>query len=183
MKRIKQRYYSKDKLSKMHFVSDPDGYLFADRTYPTKIRPSDLPPSFVYGRFYGCYGYMDTRGITDMLYHPSKFSNHYLKDDCLMVAYGGKISLVPDPPKEPNGYVSYLDMYEGFDERFWGNEILEIVAGAIVFSDYDASEIIRQLKDKVTYMREHFKDEFVDFQFDVDAYIERECNELRSAKA
>lgn len=181
MKKFNQRFYSKEKLVNRRLVGNPDGFLYADRTWPTKIRPEDLPPSYVYGRFYATYGYMDTSGITDLLYIPSRFSNHYLKDDCLMIAYGGKIEPVENPPKSC-GYVSYLDAYTGFDERIWGNEILTVVAGAIVFAGYDASTIIQQLRDKVVYMRETFPDEFGDFNFDVDAYLERNINELQNSK-
>lgn len=181
MKKLNQRIYSKEKFVDRRLVENPDGFLYADRTWPTKIRPEDLPPSYVYGRFYATYSYMDTSGITDLRYNSSRFSNHYLKDDCLMIAYGGKIEPVENPP-HTFGYVSYWDAYTGYDECVWGNEILTIVAGVIVFSGYDAGEIIKQLKDKVVYMRETFPDEFGDFHFDVDAYLQKEINELQNSK-
>ena len=46
-----------------------------------------FPEWYAYGRYYKRWGFMSTKGITDMLYIPHKFSNHYLKRrlplDCL----------------------------------------------------------------------------------------------------
>lgn len=172
-KRFKQKYYSIEKIvfqPHIHYETDPNGYLFADRTWKTKIKPEDLPPWFVYGRFYKCFGYMTTKGITDMVYIPSRFSNHFLKDDCLMIAYGGKIKELP----YDGDHYSRLDRYEGWDERVWGGEILSMIRGARKYSNYDISDLVKQLEDKVVYMRENFPDQFGDFHYDVQEAMNRE---------
>ena len=61
-------------------VKNDDNTLFSGNQ-KTKILAQDLPEWFVYGRFYKRFGYMSTKGITDLLYVPSKVSNHFLKDD------------------------------------------------------------------------------------------------------
>ena len=80
----------------LRYVSNEDGTLFSGH-YRTKIKPEDLPEWYLYGRYYKRFGYMSTKGITDMLYIPSRFSNHYLKDDFLLISYGGSITEVTDP--------------------------------------------------------------------------------------
>ena len=68
------------------YVRNDDGTLFSG-PYRTKIKPEDLPEWYMYGRYYKRFGYMSTKGITDMVYIPSRYSNHYLKDDCLLISY------------------------------------------------------------------------------------------------
>ena len=80
----------------LRYVTNEDGTLFAD-IYRTKIKPEDLPEWFLYGRYYKRFGFLTAKGITDLLYIPSRFSNHYLKDDYLLIAYGGRIREVESP--------------------------------------------------------------------------------------
>ena len=105
------------------YVRSEDGTLFSG-PYRTKIKPEDLPEWYVYGRYYKRFGYMSTKGITDMLYIPNRFSNHYLKDDCLLISYGGKIREAEIPE---GGTIS--ERYKGRDERVWGSEIVSILKG------------------------------------------------------
>ena len=106
------------------YIYGKDGTLFSGGTYPTKITAEDLPEWYVYGRYYKRFGYMSTKGITDLLYIPNRFSNHYLKDDCLLISYGGKIR---ETVISKGGTVS--GQYEGWDERVWGSEIVSILKG------------------------------------------------------
>jgi hypothetical protein len=137
----------------MRYIESADGTLFSGR-YKTKILPQDLPDWYIYGRYYKCWGYLSTKGITDLLYIPNKFSNHFLKDDCLYVAYGGKIKA--EAPKDN----SYYEQYSGFDERVWGNEIISILKGAQRYSAYDISGFIQQLKDKKDWLVREYPYEF-----------------------
>ena len=51
-----------DRVEKRHrYVRDPEGYLFADGIYPTKVKPEDLPDWYVYGRYYKCFGYISAK--------------------------------------------------------------------------------------------------------------------------
>ena len=57
-KRIRQILYSEQKITRknnrLQYIENPDGYLFSNMVYPTKIKAEDLPEWFVYGRYYKC---------------------------------------------------------------------------------------------------------------------------------
>ena len=152
------------------YVENDDGTLFSG-VYKTKIKPSDLPEWYLYGRYYKRFGFMSTKGITDLVYIPSRFSNHYLKDDCLLIAYGGKITESSDPE------LSKFERYQGWDERVWGSEIVTILRGARKYSGYDITPFIEKLKWKKEYMREEFPNEFGPdrWNIDVDEMFQEEC--------
>lgn len=46
-KRIRQVLYSEQKIvrkdNRLRYIEDPDGHLFSDMIYPTKIKAKDLP--------------------------------------------------------------------------------------------------------------------------------------------
>lgn len=153
----------------LRYVRNADGTLFSG-SYRTKIKPQDLPEWYLYGRYYKRFGYMSTKGITDMVYIPSRFSNHYLKDDCLLISYGGKITEATDPDK------SVYERYQGWDERIWDSEIITILRGARKYSGYDIAPFIDKLKWKKEYMQKNFPDEFDPdrWNFDVDRLFEEE---------
>ena len=137
----------------IRYVTNDEGTLFSGH-YRTKIKPEDLPEWYLHGRYHKRFGYMSTKGITDMVYLPSRFSNHYLKDDCLLISYGGRITAVkPD--------ARYADDYEGWDDWIWGNEIITILRGARKYSGYDIEPFIEKLKWKKEYMQTEFPDPFV----------------------
>ena len=137
----------------LRYVTNKDGTLFSGH-YRTKIRPEDLPEWYLHGRYYKRWGYMSTKGITDLAYLPSRFSNHYLKDDCLFIAYGGSIAEISNPNVSP------YEQYQGWDERVWGNEIITILRGARKYSGYDINPLIEKLKRKKAYMQTEFPDQF-----------------------
>jgi hypothetical protein len=156
------------------YVESGDGTLFSGH-HRTKILAEDLPNWYIYGRYYKCWGYLSAKGITDLLYIPNKFTNHFLKDDCLCITYGGKI-------KEDAllGGASAFEKYSGFDERVWGSEILSILKGAQLHSNYDISGIIRQLKEKKDWLVKKHPKEFGPDQwnFDVEGYFSDGKNEM-----
>lgn len=137
----------------LRYVTNEDGTLFSGH-YRTKIKPEDLPEWYLYGRYYKRFGYMSTKGITDLLYLTSRFSNHYLKDDCLLIAYGGHITELDDPN------LSLFERYTGWDNRVWGNEIITILRGARKYSGYNIQPFIEKLKWKKEYMQTEFPDPF-----------------------
>ena len=98
---------------------------------------------------------MSAKGITDMVYLPSRFSNHFLKDDCLLVAYGGKIE-----EKNDGSSYSRLDRYMGFDERIWGSEIISILKGARKYSGYNIDSLIEKIREKAAWMAQQFPDDY-----------------------
>ena len=144
------------------YVRCEDGTLFSG-PYRTKIKPEDLPQWYVYGRYYKRFGYMSTNGITDLLYIPNRFSNHYLKDDCLLISYGGKIR----EAEIPEGGIT-SERYEGWDERVWGGEIVSILKGARIHSDYDIEPFIQKLKWKKEWLQKEYPDEFGPDRWNID---------------
>ena len=103
------------KTHELCLIQNDDFTLFSGH-HKTKIVEEDLPEWYVFGRYYKMWGFLSTKGITDLRYIPNLWINHFLKDDCLLISYGGKIEEQPDS--------SGFEKYSGVDERVWGNEIL-----------------------------------------------------------
>lgn len=164
--RFKRRLYKVQDIKlvdgHLRYVTNDDGTLFAG-PYKTKIKPEDLPEWYLYGRYYKRFGYMSAKGITDLLYIPNRFSNHYLKDDFLLISYGGKIREV----ESPEGSTA-LDRYEGWDEVVWGREIITILKGARKHSGYDIGPYISKLKRKKDWLQTTYPDEFGTEKWDID---------------
>lgn len=176
MSRFKRNFYSVERFvwenHKMYCLSNEDGTLFAG-SHKTKIYEEDLPEWYVFGRYYKKWGFFSTKGITDLVYIPNLWINHFLRDDCLLVAYGGKIEPNPDP--------SDFEKYIGIDERVWGNEILDVLKGAEKFSGYDISEIVEQIREKKRILIEKHPDEFGSgkWDFDIDKWLTKEYTTYR----
>ena len=171
MKRFRSNLYTVQKIvcteGRHIHVEDKDGYLFAQAIYPTKIKAEDLPEWYVYGRYYKCFGYLSAKGVVDMKYVPSKYSNHFLKDDFLFISYSTPISEKPEAS-------SIIDAYIGYDERIYGNEILSFLKAARKHSAYDISEIAQMIQDKADWIVQTFPEEYSDFKFDVRSLEERQ---------
>ena len=164
--RFKARLYFEEKIvlvkGDMRKHTNRDGTLFSGN-YPTKIIHSMLPEWYARGRYYKRWGYLSVKGITDLKYIPNRFTNHFLKDDFLLISYGGKL-VEKDAPRG-----STLDRYDGVDEYVFGNEILTVLKGAREFSNFDISPIIGQIKDKVEMLAEKYPEDFGKDQWDFDA--------------
>lgn len=130
-------------------VTDPNGYLFAGGTYPTKIKQDDLPPWYISGYFRRCQGWINTKGVVDLVYRPSKFSNHMTKDDFLFISY--KYKIVPAD--------SILD-YSGFDYYVWGGNIITFLQGVEKNSEYDIEPIRARIREKAEWLKETFPDDY-----------------------
>lgn len=177
-KRIKQRLYTLEDYRHIdgHLVTVtlPEGNLYANGQYPTKIKASDLPEWFVYGRFYKRFGYLSAKGITDMIYVPNTWVNHFLKDDDLFIAYGGKITQNP-----ASDHLPAYQKYTGWDEWISGNEILRMLKAAEKYSAYDISSFGPQLKEKIRMLKQNYPMEFRDSVFDVDEWLASEFKPTR----
>lgn len=173
MSRFKRNIYYIEKYCSINghhrCIESDDGTLFSGYR-KTKILAQDLPEWYVFGRYHKLFGYMSTKGITDLLYIPHKWSNHYLKDDCLYVSYGGKI----EPTDIPESG-SFHERYKGYDELVWSGEILRIIKGAQKYSGFDISKLIDQLKQKKEWLIRQYPDEFGPerWSFDVDEYFSK----------
>ena len=170
-----ERYVVKD--NKIHCLENADGTLFYSR-YKTKILPEDLPEWYVFGRYYKRFGYLSTKGIKYMVYVPNLWINHFLRDDFLLISYTGKINIINDNAK------SHFDKYGGYDYQVYGSEILEILKGAKLYSNYDISPIVEQIKEKQKILRKKHPDEFGEesWKFDVDAYMRKDLIVIRKTR-
>lgn len=140
------------------YVGTDDGTLFSISYGRTKLYASELPEWFVYGRFYKRFGYLSTKGIKAMRYVPNWHSNHFLKDDHLQISYDKTESELGD--------------YWEDTTWVWGSEILDVLKGAQIYSNYDIAPIICQLKKKIEWLRKAHPDEFGEerWHFDLDKW-------------
>ena len=115
-------------------------------------------------RYYKYFGYLSAKGVVDMKYVPSKYSNHFLKDDFLFISYNTPISENP----EVSGFI---DAYTGYDERICGNKILRFLKAAKQHSEYDISGMVQQIQDKAQWLPQAFPEEFGNFSFDASEYF------------
>lgn len=161
-KRIRGHLYFLQDLRRVdgvyRYVGTDDGTLFSASYGRTKLYASELPEWFVYGRFYKRFGYLSTKGIRAVRYVPNWHSNHFLKDDHLQISYDRTESELGD--------------YWEDTTWVWGSEILDVLKGAQIYSNYDISPIICQLKEKIEWLRKAHPDEFGEEQwhFDLDKW-------------
>lgn len=106
----------------MQHINNPEGYLFAgwNTGFRTKIKPEDLPESYVYISNYKKHGYLETAGVVDVLYMPSTFNDHTFKDDFLYISYGEPLYYDGNKP---------FDIFVSADEYISGNDIVDVVKG------------------------------------------------------
>lgn len=128
---------------------DPDGHLFADGRFKTKIYASDLPEHFVYGYLYKRHGFISALGVKHMLYVPNYIFNHRHKYDSLYISYDAPIQAVADD----HGRV----LYDGWKHIVDGPLILDFVNAAEKFSRYDVTQIRREIKKKSDWYDENYR--------------------------
>lgn len=179
MSRFKSNLYTVERRvwrnHKLCWIQNDDFTLFSGH-HKTKIKEEDLPEWYVFGRYcryYKLWGFLSTKGITDLQYIPNLWINHFLKDDCLLISYGGKIEEHPDSIG--------FEKYSGVDERVWGNEILDVLKGARMFSEYDIAPIMEQIREKQHILIENYPDEFGPhkWSFDLDKWMAEEYHSGR----
>lgn len=176
MTRFKRNLYTVERRvwinHELRLIQNEDFTLFSGY-HRTKIVEEDLPEWYVFGRYYKMWGFLSTKGITDLWYIPNLWINHFLKDDCLLISYGGKIQEHPDS--------IVFDKYSGVDERVWGNEILDVLKGAEKFSGYDIAPIVEQIREKQRILIENHPDEFGPhkWNFDLDKWMAQEYSSGR----
>ena len=140
------KWFPKENTIKYTKLNNNCLYAFYKKgVYPTKLTPKDLPPWYVYGRFYKRFGYINTKGVKDIVYKPMKI-NHSLRDDCIMISYDKPIIYTIDK----YGRKDYQ-----CDERVWGVDIIDVLVYAEKYSDYDISEIIEQMWQKMEWLKEN----------------------------
>jgi len=119
---------------------NPDGYLYAYGRYPTKIFPSDLPEWYVYGYMYKTHAYMSAKGVKHLHYKPNyTVDNHLYKYDTLFISY--------DSPITPTNSYGF-DWLDGYRYVLDGPTMIDFINAAEIYSDYDVSEIRKELEKK-----------------------------------
>jgi len=150
MKRINATCYTREKIAHLplRFVRDPDGYLFSNARYRTKILPSDLPEWFVPCYIYKSSGYLSAKGVKHLVYKPNySFTNHLHKDDLLFISY--------DKPLIPVLTEYGHQWYDGQDHILYGSSIVSFLDAVQKYSGYDISEIQGAIQRKRQWYIEH----------------------------
>lgn len=154
-KKVNGFYYTVDKIVyKNHgwYREENNGFLYRDGIYKTRLKPEDLPDDFVHEYLYGRYGYMSTKGVTHVVYHPNYVFNHVYKDDSLYISYSGEIKL-------EEGERTYRDV-SGYDIIMGGPGILEVAKAIQKNSGIDMSEIISVMEAKPFWFKKTYPDGF-----------------------
>ena len=105
-----------------------------------------------------------------MVYVPNLWINHFLRDDFLLISYSDKIKIINDNAR------SAFEKYDGYDYQIHGTEILDILKGAKIYSDYNIEPIIEQIKEKKKILQEKHPEEFGEekWSFDIDKYVKED---------
>lgn len=153
-KRIASTLYMESRIrhNPLRAEEDPDGHLFADGRYKTKIYASDLPEHFIYGYLYKRHGFISAAGVKHMLYVPNFIFNHRHKYDSLYISY--------DEPICTAAGDHGIRLYEGYKHVVDGPMILDFVDAAEQYSGYDVTEIRRELKRKSDWYDEKYGKEY-----------------------
>ena len=145
-------------------VRDEGDVLKDARGRIAKFTSNDLSPWYVYGRYYKQFGYMSARGVKYIEYLPSCWTEHFLKDDCLLVSYRAEIT---QDPSRGTGVFSLL----GYDERIWGSEILYFLRALKKYSpSVDSLSVIEKIKKKQDFLRKKYPE--FKYDFDIDKFME-----------
>lgn len=150
-KRLNSIIYTKGKFGRRwrETLDRDNPFLYSRGRYPTKITAADLPEDYIEIRsrvLWYMTGYIKTSGIVDMVYEEARF-NHMFKDDCLTISYKEKL--------RTETYEHGFTRYVNYDASICGNSIVDIVLAAEIYSDYDTSEIRRQIEEKRIWFRDN----------------------------
>lgn len=127
---------------------NPKGYLYAYGHYRTKIFPSELPEWYVYGYMFKTHGFMSAKGVKYIIYDPNyTVDNHLYKYDKLFISYDEPIR----PIVSQNGY----EWYEGYKFVLGGPTMVDFVDAAEKYSNYDVTDIRKEMERKKAWYYEH----------------------------
>lgn len=149
-KRIASTLYMESRVlhNPLRAERDPDGHLFADGRYKTKIYASDLPEHFVYGYLYKRHGFISAAGVKHLVYVPNYSFNHRYKYDSLYISYDEPIRAAADD----HG----LTLYDGCRHIVDGPLIIDFVNAAEKYSGYDVAEIRGEIQRKSDWYDEKY---------------------------
>lgn len=141
-KRIASTLYMESRIlhNPLRAERDPDGHLFSDGRYKTKIFASDLPEHFVYGYLYKRHGFISAAGVKHLLYVPNYLFNHRNKYDSLYISYAAPIIAASGD----HG----MGLFDGCKHIIGGSLIIDSIDAAEKFSGFDVSDIRSEIKRK-----------------------------------
>lgn len=131
------------------FCEIPGGFLYSGWAtgIKTKIKASDLPKSYVYLFNYKKHGYLETAGVKDIHYIPSKFHNHAFKDDFLFLSY--------DEAKKLSDNTTFEKACQNCDEYVFGNDIINVIRN-VEKNNKDNAELQGKLNNIKNMMCEQY---------------------------
>lgn len=150
-KKLNSYIYTKGRFGRgwRETLDQDNPFLYSRGRYRTKITADDLPEDYIEIRsrvLWYMTGYIKTSGIVDMVYEPARF-NHMFKDDYITISYKEKLRTETDE----YGFARIVN----YDASVCGNYIVDIVLASEIYSDYDTSEIRRQIKEKRIWFRDN----------------------------
>lgn len=166
-KKINAAVYTKGKFGKgwRERLDEDNPFLYSHGRYPTKIKVEDLPEDYIeiHSRvIWYMKGYIKTSGIVDMAYKRAPF-NHMFKDDYLYISYNEKLR----KERDSFGFEDYVND----DICVCGWDIVDIVLAAELYSDYDTTDIRRQIEEKRIWFKEEYRDFYdLEVKFDEDIF-------------
>ena len=151
-RRFRSHYYSSGKLEQW---PDKPEYLLAGGSYPTKIRPQDLPPWYI-PITHWTTRYVDTSRVTNLIYTPCPLHphNHLFKDDYLYLHYDGV-----KPVYNHDGPGAFLVSEH---EVLWGNELVDGLFSAKEYSGIDITQQLEQLRTKILRYNDEYMEPWPD---------------------
>ena len=149
-KRIASTLYMESRIlhRPLRIETDPDGHLFSDGRYRTKIYASDLPEHYVYGYLYKRHGFISAAGVKHLLYVSDYIFNHRHKYDTLYISY--------DEPIHQDAVDHGLKLYDGYRHAVSGSLIIDFVDAAEKYSGYDVSDIRKEIQRKSAWYDEKY---------------------------
>lgn len=153
-KKINAPFYTEIRLGISSLFNDtrlPNGWLYANGRNRTKIKPEDLPDTYIPLMVYKVDGYIRVDGIKDMVYKPNYRINHLHKDDFLYISYSTPIKSKVDQ----RGYTRYYD----YDALLWGGNISHFIRAVRERGSYDIEPIATEVIKKELYYFEKYPEE------------------------
>lgn len=165
MKKFKKHYIDRyykfiNKTKCWEKISMIDGSLYyygLNRNYPTKIKPEDLPESFMKYWDGNSQHYLETAGVVDILYQPV-INNHVFRDDSLYISYTNKINYYNKNDDRDERFTNWLKVKNEMEyERIWvwDGEIIEFLLMAEKYSGYNIEPIKEQMWNKMLLLKKY----------------------------
>ena len=153
-KKINAPFYTEIRLGISSLFNDtrlPNGWLYANGRNRTKIKPEDLPKSYIPLMVYKVDGYIRVDGIEDIVYKPNYHINHMHKDDFLYISYSTPIKSEVDQ----FGHTRYYD----YDALLWGGNIAHFIRAIRERGLYDIASIAAEVIKKEIYFLDKYPEE------------------------